>query len=260
MATFPTDIARRINDVVNLLRGAESVLFITGAGLSADSGLPTYRGIGGLYNDADAESGLPIEELLSGRQFRADPARTWKYLAEIGKAGRGKVPNRGHEVMAEMERHFPRVWVLTQNVDGFHRMAGSKNVIDIHGDLHNLRCTACDHRCQAGDYTAMELPPKCEKCAAVLRPDVVLFGESLPMDAVGTLQREMRAGFDVVFSVGTTSVFPYIAGPVLDAHHRRKASVEINPGESEVSEFVTVKLPLKAAAALHAIWEAYRSG
>ena len=99
----PAELARRVNDVVELLRGAKSVLFITGAGLSADSGLPTYRGIGGLYNDADAESGLPIEELLSGRQFRADPARTWKYLAEIGKAGRGKTPNRGHQVMAEME-------------------------------------------------------------------------------------------------------------------------------------------------------------
>lgn len=260
MANFPTDIARRINDVVNLLRGAKSVLFITGAGLSADSGLPTYRGIGGLYNDADAESGLPIEELLSGRQFRADPARTWKYLAEIGKAGRGKTPNRGHQVMAEMEKHFDRVWVLTQNVDGFHRMAGSQNVIDIHGDLHNLRCTACDHRCQAGDYTTMKLPPKCEKCAAVLRPDVVLFGESLPMDAMTTLRREERTGFDVVFSVGTTSVFPYIAGPVLDAYQRRKASVEINPGDTDVTEFVTVKLPLKAAAALHAIWEAYQIG
>jgi NAD-dependent deacetylase len=259
MANFPTDIARRIHDVVNLLRDARSVLFITGAGLSADSGLPTYRGIGGLYNDADAESGLPIEELLSGRQFRADPARTWKYLAEIGKAGRGKTPNRGHQVMAEMERHFDRVWVLTQNVDGFHRTAGSKNVIDIHGDLHNLRCTACDHHGPAGDYTAMDLPPKCPKCSAVLRPNVVLFGESLPMDAVATLRRELARGFDVVFSVGTTSVFPYIAGPVLDARERGRASVEINPGETEVSELVTVKLPLKAATALHAVWEAHRT-
>ena len=259
MAHFATDDARRINDIVELLRSAKSLLFVTGAGLSADSGLPTYRGIGGLYNDDDAESGLPIEELLSGRQFRADPARTWKYLAEIGKAGRGKTPNRGHQVIAEMERHFPRVWVLTQNVDGFHRMAGSRNVIDIHGDLHSLRCTACDHHAPAGDYTVMELPPTCERCAAVLRPNVVLFGESLPSGAVADLQREMRTGFDVVFSVGTTSVFPYIAGPVLDAHHRRKASVEINPGDTDVSEFVTVKLPMKAAVALHAIWAAYQA-
>ena len=255
-----TDDARRINDVVELLRGAQSLLFVTGAGLSADSGLPTYRGIGGLYNDDDVESGLPIEELLSGRQFRANPARTWKYLAEVGKAGIGRTPNRGHKVIAEMERHFPRVWVLTQNVDGFHRAAGSQNVIDIHGDLKFLRCTACDHQREAGDYTQLPLPPTCEKCAAVLRPNVVLFGESLPPQAVATLQREMRAGFDVVFSVGTTSVFPYIAGPVLDAHHRRKASVEINPGETDVSEYATVKLPMKAAVALHAIWDAYRKG
>lgn len=259
MPTLPPDDARKVSEVVALLRTAKSLLFITGAGLSADSGLPTYRGIGGLYNDTDADTGLPIEELLSGRSFRADPARTWKYLAEIGKAGRGKTPNRGHQVIAEMERHFPRVWVLTQNVDGFHRMAGSRNVIDIHGDLHNLRCTKCDHHAPAGDYTAMELPPKCVKCSAVVRPDVVLFGESLPMDAVTTLRREERAGFDVVFSVGTTSVFPYIAGPVQDAHHRRKPSVEINPGDTDVTEFVTLKLPLRAAEALDAIWEAFQN-
>lgn len=115
MPALPPDNTHLITEVVALLRNAKSLLFITGAGLSADSGLPTYRGIGGLYNGADADTGLPIEELLSGRSFRADPARTWKYLAEIGKAGRGKTPNRGHQVIAEMERHFPRVWVLTQN-------------------------------------------------------------------------------------------------------------------------------------------------
>lgn len=258
MHSLTDDDARKVAEVVALLRDARSLLFVTGAGLSADSGLPTYRGIGGLYTDADPEDGLPIEVLLSGRHFRENPARTWKYLAHIGQAGIGAKPNRGHQVMAEMERHFDRVWVLTQNVDGFHRAAGSKNVIDIHGDLHNLRCTRCDHHAPAGDYTTLELPPKCPRCAAVLRPDVVLFGEQLPMDAVGTLQRELKRGFDVVFSVGTTSVFPYIAGPVLDAYHRKKPSVEINPGATDVSEFVTVKLPLRAAAALDAIWAHYR--
>lgn len=260
MPPLTDDDARKVAEVVAMLRDARSLLFVTGAGLSADSGLPTYRGIGGLYTDADPEDGLPIEVLLSGRHFRADPARTWKYLAHIGQAGIGAKPNRGHEVMAEMERHFDRVWVLTQNVDGFHRMAGSKNVIDIHGDLHHLRCTRCDHHAPAGDYLAMELPPKCPRCAAILRPDVVLFGEQLPTDAVGTLQRELKRGFDVVFSVGTTSVFPYIAGPVLDAYHRKKPSVEINPGETDVSEFVTVKLPLRAATALDAIWAEYCKG
>lgn len=258
MPSLSLDDAARISEVVALLRNAKSLLFITGAGLSADSGLPTYRGIGGLYNDADAESGLPIEALLSGYAFRSNPARTWKYLAEVGKAGIGKRPNRGHEVIAEMEGHFDRVWVLTQNVDGFHHIAGSRNVIDIHGDLHNLRCTRCDHHAPAGDYTLLELPPHCPGCEAVLRPDVVLFGEQLPPDAVATLRRETRTGFDVVFSVGTTSVFPYIAGPVLDAYHFKKPSVEINPGETDVSEFVTVKLPMRAAEALDAIWNEFR--
>lgn len=254
------DDARKVGEVVPLLRSAKSLLFITGAGLSADSGLPTYRGIGGLYNDADPEDGVPIEVLLSGHAFRKDPARSWKHLAHIGQAGVGKRPNRGHEVIAAMEKHFERVCVLTQNVDGFHRLAGSENVIDIHGDLHFLRCTKCSHHAPAGDYATLELPPKCPACSAILRPDVVLFGEQLPTDAVAALRRESARGFDVVFSVGTTSVFPYIAGPVLDAHHRGKPSVEINPGDTDVSEFVSVKLPLRAAAALDAIWAAYLEG
>jgi NAD-dependent deacetylase len=247
-----------INRVVDLLRHSRSLLFITGAGISADSGLPTYRGIGGLYNANTTEDGRPIEELLSGPTFRQRPDLTWKYLKQIENACRGAKFNRGHEVIAQVEAHFERVWILTQNVDGFHRQAGSRNVIDIHGDLHHLRCTACSFRQMVPDYSELAVLPLCPRCRELVRPDVVLFEEMLPQDKVAQMYREIDPGFDLVFTIGTTSVFPYIAEPVEAAYDRGKPTVEINPGRTAVSQLVTIKLALGAAAALDAIWQLFQ--
>jgi NAD-dependent deacetylase len=259
--TTPADAPRPdpalVAEVVGLLRASRSVLFITGAGLSADSGLPTYRGVGGLYEGRETDEGLPVEAALSGDMFAARPALTWKYLREVERAGRHAVPNRGHAVIAAAEAHFERVWVLTQNVDGFHRRAGSRNVIDIHGDLHRLCCTRCEYAKEVADYAGLAELPTCPECRAVVRPDVVLFGERLPARQLADYQRETGQGFDLVFSVGTTSVFPYISAPVLDAYHLRRPSVEINPGETDVSEFATVRLRSRAAATLDAIWAVF---
>jgi NAD-dependent deacetylase len=244
-----------IEAVVSILRGARSLLFITGAGISADSGLPTYRGIGGLYEEAATPEGIPIEEALSGEMLRRHPSITWKYIHQIEASARGATYNRAHSVVAQWERRFERVWVLTQNVDGLHRKAGSRNVVDIHGDVHDLLCTECDYRATVEDYSLLPPLPRCPECAAPLRPDVVLFGELLPADKLETIERELRRGFDVVFSIGTTSVFPYIARPVLEARLRRKATVEVNPGPTMVSGEVDVKLPMRAAEALGALWD-----
>jgi NAD-dependent deacetylase len=162
-----------------------------------------------------------------------------------------------HAVIAAMEAAFDRVWVLTQNVDGFHRRAGSRNVIDVHGDLHRIRCMRCPFSESVTDYAGFTIPPRCPDCRGILRPDVVLFGEQLPARQLTAYQAEVPRGFDLVLSIGTTSVFPYISAPVLDAYHFRTPSVEINPGETDVSEFVTVKLPMRAAPALDAIWREY---
>ncbi len=244
----------RLVTAASFLRGASSVLFITGAGISADSGLPTYRGIGGLYEEVDTPEGIPIEEALSGEMMRRNPAIPWKYIHQIEASARGASFNRAHAILAEAERRFERVWVLTQNVDGLHRKAGSKNVIDIHGDVHHLLCTECEHGETVEDYSHLAPLPLCPGCGAPLRPDVVLFGELLPLSKVETLERELLRGFDVVFSIGTTSVFPYIARPVVEARMRRKATVEINPGETLLSNEVDVKLEMRAAEACEALW------
>ncbi|CAL96276.1 NAD-dependent deacylase [Azoarcus olearius] len=248
------DESATLDAVAALLADASRILFITGAGISADSGLPTYRGIGGLYHERLTADGLTIEEALSGHMMAARPALTWKYIAEIEANCRGAQPNAAHRVIAALEREKPDAWVLTQNVDGLHRAAGSTRLIEIHGTVHHLRCTECRHERTVEDFAGLRLPPECPACGGVLRPDIVLFGEMLPAPAVGRLEHLIDAGFDLVVSVGTTSVFPYIAGPVWWARQAGVPAVEINPGDTEVSHLVRHRLRMPAARAFEELW------
>ena len=250
------NLTQEIEQIVGVLNNANNVFVITGAGMSADSGVPTYRGVGGLYENKDTEDGLPIEKALSGSVFRKQPELTWKYLGQIENATRGAVHNRGHEILAKMETLFERLWVLTQNIDGFHSSAGSSDVIEIHGNLRVLKCTKCEHRFSLEDYSEISIPPLCGKCEAIMRPEVVLFEEQLPSQELEILDREVRRGFDAVISIGTSSHFPYIVQPVIYAKQTGVFTVEINPGKTTLSNVVDVKLPIGAADALEMIWEA----
>ena len=225
------------------------ILFITGAGISADSGLPTYRGVGGLYNGEATEEGLDIEEALSGECLVVHPEITWKYLAQIERNCHGVQPNVAHRAIAGLERRF-EVVVLTQNIDGLHLQAGSSNVIEIHGTLDERFCMRCGRPGDTGDRS---VPPHCADCGGVVRPGVVLFGEMLPGTAMGQLYRELDRGFDMVFVIGTTAVFPYIAEPVLRAIRNGVPTVEINPARTLLSDAVQFYIPARAAEALPAI-------
>ncbi|MDF1564688.1 MAG: NAD-dependent protein deacylase [Deltaproteobacteria bacterium] len=250
--SLDTETALRVAEVRRLLDESRRLLFITGAGLSADAGLPTYRGVGGIYDSKNTDHGIPIEVALSGPTFRRDPELTWRYIHEIEQACRGARPAFGHEYLARLEATH-EVVILTQNVDGLHHAAGSSRVIAIHGDLRALRCTACDWRERVEDYAHLSPFPHCEACGAVLRPDVVLFEEMLPLDAVDALQTELARGFDLILSVGTSAVFPYIAGPVMQAARAGRPTVEVNPTRTMISGVVSHRLPLTAAVAFEAI-------
>ncbi len=258
---MPVD-PRLVEQLAGVLNAAHSVLFITGAGVSADSGLPTYRGVGGLYNAGTTPEGVPIEAALSGEMLSAHPEVCWKYMLQIERACRGAEPNRAHEVIAALQRRSERRWLLTQNVDGLHRRAGSSPLIEIHGNLQKLYCLACAWTSRVADFRALEpqlgtaLAPKvphCPECGSMIRPEVVLFGEMLPSDAIAALERELRAGFDAVVSIGTTSAFPYIAAPVVLAKRAGKATVEINPGTTDVSGVVDLRIRATAAATFDAL-------
>jgi NAD-dependent deacetylase len=182
--------------------------------------------------------------------MRARPELCWKYLGEIEQACRDRQPNAGHQALAALAPRYRRFTVLTQNVDGFHRRAGSPDLIEIHGNLHRLHCSFCAYETEVADYRGLSLPPSCPYCAGLVRPRVVLFGEALPQRELERLYRVMEEGVDLVISIGTTSVFPYIAQPVIVAARRGVPTAEINPGSSEVSHLVKYRIRQGAAAAL----------
>ena len=260
------DAIRRIADEWHR---SHRVLFVTGAGISADSGLPTYRGVGGLYDNEKTEDGIPIERALSGPMFRMRPEITWKYMLEIGRAVLAHRPNGAHQAIAELERRAAvrgrEVWTLTQNIDGYHTQAGSQNVLEIHGSLREIFCTQCDWQ-ECVDWTDPQklveltrtLPPRCPTCTAVIRPNIVLFEEMLPakvLERFYTLFDDGN-GFDMVIAIGTSAQFPYIISPIMLASQCGKTTVEINPLQGELSRHVTFHLPLRAAEAMKTIMQA----
>ncbi len=247
-------------EVAQLLRQVSRPLFITGAGLSADSGLPTYRGVGGLYEGRETDEGLPIEEILSGSMLDARPALCWTYLWELGRACSAAQPNPGHRVIWEIERSRPQGCVLSQNIDGLHRAAGSQNLIEVHGRYSNLYCVDCKSRYQSEflkDFASPpeNLPPRCPRCDGMIRPDVVLFGEFLSQESIARLNKLAEDPPDIVFAVGTTALFPYIAAPVIQAAGAKVPTVEINPTETAVSDVCRYHFRSTAAFTLERLWK-----
>jgi NAD-dependent deacetylase len=247
-----SELAAAAERVAERLRGARRVAVLTGAGMSVASGLPTYRGIGGLYNDMVVDEGMPIEEILHAYTFARNPALTWKYIAQIERACRGAAANEGHRVLARWDDRFD-IRIFTQNVDGFHRDAGSRHVVELHGNLGELHCIDCERAFTMEELEPLALPPRCLHCDGLVRPNVVLFGELLPALALDTFERELARGFDVMLSIGTSAGFPYIQQPVYDAARRGTYTVEINPDSTLLSAVVCEHLARPAADALGAI-------
>ena len=181
-------MSKTYDEIAKELSKARRVLFVTGAGISADSGLPTYRGVGGLYNGDATEDGLAIEDALSGECLAQRPDITWKYLAQIEHNCHAVAPNAAHRAIASLQAGR-EVVVLTQNIDGLHTQAGSTDVIEIHGSLAARHCTSCG---AAADISDRAVPPLCSGCGGIVRPNVVLFGG----DAAGGSARTFvqRAG------------------------------------------------------------------
>jgi NAD-dependent deacetylase len=182
------------------------VLVLTGAGASAESGIPTFRGVDGLWRNH------PIEDVASPRGFTANPALVWEFYSER-RAGAGPVkPNAGHVALAQLEQRLgDRLLLATQNVDGLHQAAGSQRVIEMHGSLWLTRCSRCD-RAPFRDTTAHASPPVCEACGGLLRPDIVWFGENLDprtFDRLSTFIADAVSHRFVFLAVGTSGlVFP----------------------------------------------------
>ncbi|MEN9563030.1 MAG: NAD-dependent protein deacylase [Chloroflexota bacterium] len=211
---FPTDLIR-------FLTSATRVVVLTGAGASQESGLRTFR---------DAQTGLwaqyKPQDLASPEAFARDPKLVWDWYAWRREAIKGVRPNPGHYALVEMEKRIPDFTLITQNVDGLHRFAGSQNILELHGNIQKVRCAECRTFTETwGDD--MESVPTCAMCGGMLRPDVVWFGESLPRATLEAAVTASRA-CQVYFSVGTSGVVQPAAALAHAARNNGSLIVEIN--------------------------------
>ncbi len=202
------------------LAGAERVTVLSGAGVSAESGVPTFRGPGGLW-----ESHRP-EDLATPQAFRRDPALVWRWYHWRRGLIAACQPNPAHLALAQFESRVPDFCLITQNVDGLHRLAGSRRVLEIHGSLWRVRCLGCG---AVGEERRLDLPapPLCPECGGLLRPDVVWFGESLDDDLLGRAWRA-AAESQVMLVVGTSAVVQPAASLAQVARRAGAYVIEVN--------------------------------
>ncbi len=227
--------------------------------MSAESQIPTFRGATAAFADGLTEDGVPFEEVLGVETFRQNPALSWKYLARLELSMRGKLPNAAHAVMAALQTPQRVIFIATQNIDELHQRAGSHNVFELHGNLRRIICTRCDYCVHLETFESLGKLPQCPQCQAVLRPDVVLYGETLPVDVLDAFHAEQANGFDLVFSVGTTSLFFYVVEPILAAAQRGIPVVEINPETTPISHLANFRFAAPAGRTLQDLAQAAKA-
>ena len=239
MTTIPTELIQE-------LRAAQQVGILTGAGISAESGVPTFR---------DAQTGLWARydptDLATPAAFQRDPRLVWEWYTWRRELVAQASPNPAHLALVQMQAHVPKLTVITQNVDGLHQRAGSSAVIELHGNLTRSKCVKQGHLVETWPATEA-VPPPCPHCGGLLRPDVVWFGESLPVDVIHQATATIRQ-CDLVFSIGTSSVVQPAAALPFEALERGAKVVEINPQSTPLTPHVHFALHGPAGQILPAL-------
>ncbi len=206
------------------------VTVLTGAGISAESGIATFRGSGGMWND------VPIEEVATPQGFARDPEKVWRFYAARREQAASCSPNVGHRALARLEEALGEHFTLvTQNVDGLHEVAGNRNILEIHGSLWRFRCTLCGIERKDRSVPLPELPPRCD-CGGMLRPSVVWFGEAMP-EVVFSKAVEASQEAALFLIVGTSAQVEPAAGLARLAASRGADLWEINPEETPLTQF-----------------------
>lgn len=237
------------NNLIEALKESKSIVFFTGAGISAESGIPTFRGKEGLWNK------FRPEELASFNAFIKNPKLVWEWYNYRRKIVHEAQPNPAHLTIAEMQNHFKDVTVVTQNVDNLHRRAGSNKVFELHGNIERNFCINCKkfHNEELDFSTGV---PKCE-CGGLIRPDVVWFGEYLPEDQfLGGEKAAIES--DIFFVVGTSVVVYPAAGLIYTAKASGALIVEVNLEETDLSSSANYSYFGKAGEILPNIFEEYK--
>lgn len=218
--------------LLEAVRDARHIVVLTGAGVSAESGIPTFR---------QAQTGLwakyDPQELATPAAFRRNPRLVWRWYQWRRELVSGANPNPAHYALAAMEQRADRFTLVTQNVDGLHRQAGSHNIIELHGNLTRNKCFDHGHPVAVGAGITSddpEEPPRCAQCGSLLRPDVVWFGEALPASAIESAFSAAQDA-DVFLAVGTSAVVHPAASLPLVALENGALAVEVNPQETSLS-------------------------
>ena len=212
----------------SLLRPDKRVVVLTGAGISAESGVPTFRGEDGLWKK------FRPEELATFDAFISNPQLVWEWYEYRRKLISEVKPNPGHHSLVKMEEFFENFHLITQNVDGLHQKAGSQNIIELHGNIKRNKCIECGRKYEELEPSSGEIPPKCG-CGGMLRPDVVWFGEMLPSQVINEAYK-VSSLCDIFFSIGTSAVvYPAAHLPVV-AKQSGAYLVEINIERTELSD------------------------
>ncbi|MGH7233436.1 MAG: SIR2 family NAD-dependent protein deacylase [Nitrospiraceae bacterium] len=220
------------------LAHARAVTVLTGAGISADSGVPTFRGTDGLWRNFRAE------DLATPEAFARDPRLVWEWYNWRRELIATKLPNPAHHALVELERRMGDFWLITQNVDGLHRAAGSTKLSEIHGNIWTVRCTAC-HRIEANHAVPIPLLPACSACAALVRPHIVWFGESLERTDL-TRSYDALASCEVLLIIGTSGIVYPAASFASVAKSNGAFVVEINLNPTPNSSLVDVSITGRA--------------
>lgn len=238
--------------LIRMVREVERIVVLTGAGISKESGIPTFR---------EAQTGLwarydPMQLATPGA-FRKDPKLVWEWYEWRRGLVRSSEPHAGHLALVEMEKRVPDLTVITQNVDGFHRLAGSRNVIELHGNILRNKCF--DEGIVVEEWEEDgEIPPRCPNCGGRIRPDVVWFGESLPVGALEEAYK-LSQGAEIFFSVGTSGMVQPAASLPMAAFDAGAVVVEVNPDETPISRAAKFNLRGPAGEVLpelvRQVWE-----
>ena len=235
-------------ELIERCKKAKSVVVLTGAGISAESGVPTFRGEEGLWRKYRAE------DLATPYAFERDPKLVWEWYDLRRQIISKCLPNPGHFAIAGLESFYKEFLLITQNVDGLHRKAGSKNFREIHGNIWKVRCTKEGRVEENSDVPLETVPPMC-RCGAMLRPHIVWFGESLDMKDIEASYEAIEK-CDLFFSIGTSGVVQPAASFAMMAKSRGACVVEINKDPTPVSAQADVSLPGKAGEILPELVEA----
>jgi NAD-dependent deacetylase len=229
-------------EAANKLKAASRVLVLTGAGISQESGVPTFRGADGLWKHYRAE------ELATPRAFDKDPVLVWRWYDWRRSVIAPLRPNPAHYALVDLEQSIETFTLVTQNVDGLHRLAGSSNPIEIHGTLWRVKCTQCGERTW-NRQVPITIPPYCEACGGLLRPDVVWFGEALDYATLTNVYQRLE-NTDVMLIIGTSGVVQPVASFGMVAKQSGAFVVEINRSKTSRSSFFHVSLEGKAGELL----------